>query len=235
MNEPPILFRSHTALLLSTALPFLQPAFRHPVELAMKFLEFSETLKLYQEFHLRAGISPEDSLPKPEPGIFGFLSTFILDVEGLLQSLSQVCTGDEKEIIGLFLSLIRAKRFYETYGDLLNGLMQGDGLEGMLGGVGGDLLSSLSLLNPDLFSSQSTGNSTVQDAGQTIPEEDAKHRTNDTSNKPEAETSEIDNSSFSSSYIDSLTSLLNDEQKETLDLLKTLFTSDTEQPDPYQT
>lgn len=235
MSEPPILFRSHTALLLSTALPFLQPSFRHPVELAMKFLEFSETLKLYQEFHLKTGISPEDSLPKPEPGIFGFLNTFILDVEGLLQGLSQVCTGDEKEIIGLFLNLIRAKRFYETYGDLLNGLMQGGGLDGMFGGGGSDLLSSLSLLNPDLFSAQPAENNANRNADQTMPEENAEHTANNTSDKTEAETSENSNSSFSSSYIDSLTSLLNDEQKETLDLLKTLFTSDTEQPDPDQT
>ena len=56
----------------------------------------------------------------------------------------------------LFLNLIRAKRFYETYGDLLNGLMQGGGLESMFGGGGGDLLSSLSLLNPDLFSAPFT-------------------------------------------------------------------------------
>lgn len=235
MSEPPILFRSHTALLLSTALPFLQPALRHPVELAMKFLEFSETLKLYQEFHLKAGISPEDSLPKPEPGIFGFLNTFILDVEGLLQSLSNVCTGDEKEIIGLFLNLIRAKRFYETYGDLLNGLMQGGGLEGMFGGGGGDLLSSLSLLNPDLFSAQSAGNNTDQNTAQPMSEEAAGYAAENTSDKPEAGTAESNDSSFSSSYIDSLTSLLNDEQKETLELLKTLFTSDTEQPDPSQT
>lgn len=226
MSEPPVLFRSHTALLLSTALPFLQPAFRHPVELAMKFLEFSETLKLYQEFHLKNGISPAESLPKPEPGIFGFLNTFILDMEGLLQSLSQVCTGDEKEIISLFLNLIRAKRFYETYGDLLNGLMQGGGLDGMFGGGGGsDLLSSLSLLNPDLFSSQSG------DTEQPAPQGETEYNSNST----ETEHAENNNSSPSSSYIDSLTSLLNDEQKETLELLKTLFTSDTEQPDSNQT
>ena len=226
MSEPPVLFRSHTALLLSTALPFLQPAFRHPVELAMKFLEFSETLKLYQEFHLKTGISPTESLPKPEPGILGFLNTFILDIEGLLQSLSQVCTGDEKEIIGMFLNLIRAKRFYETYGDLLNGLMQGGGLDGMFGGGGGsDLLSSLSLLNPDLFSAQPVDNENTK------PDESAPSAepTNEASNQPASD------SSFSSSYIDSLTSLLNDEQKETLELLKTLFTSDTEQSDPSQT
>lgn len=226
MSEPPVLFRSHTALLLSTALPFLQPAFRHPVELAMKFLEFSETLKLYQEFHLKTGISPTESLPKPEPGILGLLNTFILDIEGLLQSLSQVCTGDEKEIIGMFLNLIRAKRFYETYGDLLNGLMQGGGLDGMFGGGGGsDLLSSLSLLNPDLFSAQAAGNDNIK------PDEPASSAkpTNEASNQP------ANDSSFSSSYIDSLTSLLNDEQKETLELLKTLFTSDTEQSDSSQT
>ena len=50
-NTAPLCFRSHTAHLLAVALPFLQPAYRQPLELAIKFLEFSETIKLYQESH----------------------------------------------------------------------------------------------------------------------------------------------------------------------------------------
>ena len=118
-------FRSHTALLLATALPFLQPSYRHPVELVTKFLEFSETIKLYQEFHSGSGnpfsgLSKELSSSPNEGGLFGLINTFIQDLEGLLCSLSSVCTGNEKEIITMFLNIIRAKNFYETYGDLLN-------------------------------------------------------------------------------------------------------------------
>lgn len=118
-------FRSHTALLLATALPFLQPPYRHPVELVTKFLEFSETIKLYQEFHSGtgnpfSGLFKELSSSPKEGGLFGLINTFIQDLEGLLCSLSSVCTGNEKEIITMFLNIIRAKNFYETYGDLLN-------------------------------------------------------------------------------------------------------------------
>lgn len=117
-------FRSHTALLLATALPFLQPTYRHPVELITKFLEFSETIKLYQEFHTKDA-NPFSSLfhdisAGKEGGLFGLINTFIVDIEGLLNCLSGVCTGNEKEIITMFLNIIRAKNFYETYGDLLN-------------------------------------------------------------------------------------------------------------------
>ena len=118
-------FRNHTALLLATALPFLQPAYRHPVELLTKFLEFSETIKLYREFHIKndnplSGLFKDISSAKKEGGVFGLINTFILDIEGLLCSLSSVCTGDEKEIIQMFLNIIRAKNFYDTYGDLMN-------------------------------------------------------------------------------------------------------------------
>lgn len=118
-------FRSHTALLLATALPFLQAPYRHPVELITKFLEFSETIKLYQEFHSGtgnpfSGLFKELSSSSKEGGVFGLINTFIQDLEGLLCSLSSVCTGNEKEIINMFLNIIRAKNFYETYGDLLN-------------------------------------------------------------------------------------------------------------------
>lgn len=130
-HNSPIPFRSHTALLLSAALPFLQPAYRHSVELALKFLEFTETLKLFQEFHL-SGKNPFHSSestgsPSQEGGLFGLINTFITDPEGLLQSLSSVCTGDEREIIGMFLNMLRVKNFYESYGDLLQmpGLFSG--------------------------------------------------------------------------------------------------------------
>lgn len=118
-------FRNHTAHLLATALPFLQPEYRHPVELITKFLEFSETIKLYQEFHTKSGnpfsgLFQELSQHGKEGGLFGLINTFIMDLEGLLQCLSQVCTGDEREIIHMFLNIIRAKNFYETYGDLLH-------------------------------------------------------------------------------------------------------------------
>ena len=124
-NSTTLPFRSHTALLLATALPFLQPAYRHPVELITKFLEFSETIKLYQEFHSGngnpfSGLFKELSASQKEGGVFGLINTFILDLEGLLCCLSSVCTGSEKEIISMFLNIIRAKNFYETYGDLLN-------------------------------------------------------------------------------------------------------------------
>lgn len=127
-NTSPLPFRNHTALLLATALPYLQPAYRHPVELILKFLEFSETVRLYQEFHTNgnnpfAGLFQESFRTGKESGLFGLINTFILDIEGLLGSLSKVCTGDEKEIINMFLNLIRAKNFYENYGDLMKMFM----------------------------------------------------------------------------------------------------------------
>lgn len=123
----PIPFRNHTALLLSVALPYLHPAYRHPVELALKFLEFSETMRLFREFHLQgnsAPFSPGHSPQNNDTGFFGLINTYITDLEGLLTSLSSVCTGDEKEVLGMFLNLIRAKNFYHTYGDLFSA-MQG--------------------------------------------------------------------------------------------------------------
>lgn len=134
-NEPyscVLPFRSHTALLLATALPFLQPMLRHPVELITKILEFSETLKLYQEFHSRDSsllscLFREGTSGKEEPGLLGIVNRFTSDPEGLLHGLSRICTGKEKEIINLLLSLLRAKSFYETYGDILNGFMSTTG------------------------------------------------------------------------------------------------------------
>lgn len=176
----PLPFRSHTALLLATALPFLQPAYRHPIELITKFLEFSETIKLYQEFHVKDG-NPFSSffheatrIGKSE-GIFGIINTFITDVEGLLCSLSKVSTGDEREIIGMFLNIIRAKNFYDTYGDLMN-------------------LGSLFSQDPS------------------VPPT-------------------TDSSDFSAGQADfpisgDLTSMLNEEQQNTLNLLKSLFSAD---------
>lgn len=175
-NSFSIPFRSHTALLLSAALPYLQPSYRHPVELALKFLEFSETMKLYREFHPTEGSffrsqnhpSPEDG---KDSGFFGLLNTVVTDLEGLLNSLATVCTGGEREIIGMFLNMIRVKNFYETYGDLMN--MQ-------------------------LFSS---------------PE-------------PSPEPSPDFCSEASSPFPSDLSSMLSDDQKETLNLLKNLFSAD---------
>lgn len=122
-------FRSHTALLLATALPFLQPAWRHPAELAAKFLELSETLQLYRQFHgteqnpFSALLHPAPSSAQEQGGFAGLLNSFVLDMEGLLSGLTQVCNARERETFLMLLNLIRAKKFYETYGDVLNALM----------------------------------------------------------------------------------------------------------------
>lgn len=128
MDSTSIPFRSHTALLLAAALPYLQTAYRHPAELALKFLELSETMKFYREFHLQ-NTDPQSPLHKNtnsqsgEAGIFELISRFILDPEGLLNNLSTVCSGKEKEIVSMLLNLIRAKNFYENYGDMLSMFM----------------------------------------------------------------------------------------------------------------
>ena len=130
-NISPLFFRNHTALLLATALPFLQPAYQHPVELITKFLELSETLKLFQK------ISPQNDNPfsnffrdinhfDKDKGLLGLINTFILDIEGMLESLSCVCTGKEKDIINILLNLMQAKNFYENYGDILNTFLSSD-------------------------------------------------------------------------------------------------------------
>ena len=173
-------FRNHTALLLATALPFLQPAYRHPIELVTKFLEFSETIKLYQEFHTKDGnpfstFFHDVSRIGKEEGIFGVINTFITDVEGLLCNLAKVSTGDEKEIIGMFLNFIRAKNFYETYGDLMNL---------------GSMFSQEASPSP---SSESFDSSPQQDE---------------------------------SPFPGDLSSMLNEEQQNTLNLLKSLFSAD---------
>ena len=179
----PIPFRSHTALLLSAALPYLQPGFRHPVELALKFLEFSETMKLYREFHTLGG-SPfsffhsKNTPDHKDSGLFGLLNNVVLDLEGLLNSLSCVCTGGEREIIGMFLNMIRVKNFYETYGDLMN------------------LSSLMSGVEPQ--------------CQQTAPKTEAEPHT--------------DPGGFP--FSPDLTSMLSADQKETLDLLKSLFSSE---------
>lgn len=132
MDSTSVSFRSHTALLLAAALPYLQPAYRHPVELAMKFLEFSETMKLYREFHMtdpgfRRPLHKKDPAPSGSFGIMELISRFVADPEGLLTTLSGVCTGREQEIVGMLQGLLRAKSFYETYGDILNGFMSTTG------------------------------------------------------------------------------------------------------------
>lgn len=120
-------FHSHTALLLAAALPFLQPSYQYPAELTMKFLELSETVKLYREFSFPRDIPPSPQR-KDEPGIFSFISRFIQDPEGLLRSLSLVCADKEKEFVTLLLNLIQAKNFYDNYGDILSTLMSADGI-----------------------------------------------------------------------------------------------------------
>lgn len=119
----PIPLRNHTSLLLATALPFLQPPFRHPAELIIKFLELSDTMKAYRDGHGETN-NPFSELfrelmhPQKEGGVLGIINTLVTDAEGLLSSLSKVCTGSEQEIVNLFLNIIRAKNFYDTYGDL---------------------------------------------------------------------------------------------------------------------
>ena len=119
----PLPFRNHTSLLLATALPFLQPAYRHPVELIIKILEVSDTMKAYRSCYAEnnnpfSALFRELIQPKTESGLPGLINTLFTDIEGLLCSLSKVCTGKEQEMVTLFLNLIRAKNIYETYGDL---------------------------------------------------------------------------------------------------------------------
>lgn len=122
-TNTPLPFRNHTSLLLATALPFLQPPYQHPVELIIKFLELSDTMKAYQNYHADNN-NPLSALfrelihPKSEAGLSGLINILFTDIEGLLCSLSRVCTGKEQDMVNLFLNLIRAKNIYETYGDL---------------------------------------------------------------------------------------------------------------------
>lgn len=202
INSSPIPFRNHTALLLSAALPYLQPTYRHPVELAMKFLEFTETLKLYQEFHMTKGslfYSPPQDTPKEtkEAGLFGLINTFILDIEGLLNSLSSVCTGDEKEIIGMFLNIIHVKNFYETYSDLLKMPM---------------------MFSPD------ANRSPMRDAPSETNKEETDTNFSEENSPQEQNLNPLPNIPF---FPSDLTSMLNEEQKETLDLLKSLFSEES--------
>ncbi|MBO5353504.1 MAG: hypothetical protein J6A77_09420 [Lachnospiraceae bacterium] len=216
----PFPFRSHTAHLLAAALPFLQPSCRHPIELLTKFLEFSETLKLFQEFHLQNG-SPFSALfhdaaqAGQENGLFGMINFFITDLEGLLGCLSRICTGDEREIISMFLNVIRAKNFYDTYGDLLN--------------MGG-LFSQNTDSSDSSFGSGLSGLFSQFFQGETVPGSDGGP-TSFSGNPVTPETqpsSEAATSSNTTAFPPGggLTSMLNEDQKETLELLKSLFASD---------
>lgn len=128
MDSTPVQFRSHTALLLAAALPYLQPAYRQPVELAMKFMEFSETIQYCSQNHLPKtealhalhNAMPADSLFS---GITELIYRFVRDPEGLLTTLSPICTEKEKNIVGLLLNLFQAKNFYENYGDMFQSFM----------------------------------------------------------------------------------------------------------------
>lgn len=226
-DVPSLLFRSHTAHLLATALPFIRPSYRHPIELMYKFLEFSETLKLFQEFHIQSGslFSSEAQETTPinrEDGFFGLISTFITDLEGLLGCLSKVCTGDEREIIGMFLNIVRAKNFYESYGDLLKmgSFFQAD---------------SDSQGSPDFFQNSNMGTVFSQLFQGMASAPPSKKETDsfaqDSSGTPSSDsapTLEHASSPVTGGFPFSgdLTSMLNDDQKETLDLLKSLFSSE---------
>lgn len=190
MDNGTIPFRSHTALLLSAALPYLQPSFRHPVELALKFLEFSETLKLYREFHGTGPLfPPTNSDTVKNKGVFGLIDTFVLDLEALLQNLSKVCSGDEKEVIGMFLNLIRAKNFYETYGDLMKSMMPTEG------------------------------------SGSPFPFPFGGFSQEAPPRKEESETSS-NTSDSTTPFPGDLSSMLTNDQKDTLELLKSLFANE---------
>ena len=201
IDSSPIPFRNHTALLLSAALPYLQPTYRHPVELAMKFLEFTETLKLYQEFHMKKGhlfSCPQDTPPfNKEAGLFGLINTFILDIEGLLNKLSSVCTGDEKEMIDMFLNIVRVKNFYETYSDLLKMPM---------------------MFSPD------ANRSPMKNAPSETNKEETDTNFSEEDCTQEQNLNPLPNIPF---FPSDLTSMLNEEQKETLDLLKSLFSEES--------
>jgi len=138
MDSTSIQFRSHTALLLAAALPYLQPAYQHPVELALKFLELSETMKAFPKIafadYIPQGSLHKNSLLSPEEsGIFALISRFIQDPEGLLHNLSNVCTGKEQEIVRMLLNLIQAKNLYENYGDILSSFLSADAFPGFSG------------------------------------------------------------------------------------------------------
>ena len=128
MDSTPVQFRNHTALLLAAALPYLQPAYRQPVELAMKFLEFSETIQFCRQnklpkaeaLHALHNSMPADSVFS---GIMELVYRFVRDPEGLLNSLAPICTDKEKNIVGLLLNLFQAKSFYENYGDMFSSFM----------------------------------------------------------------------------------------------------------------
>lgn len=192
----PIPFRNHTALLLSAALPYLHPSYRHPIELALKFLEFTETLRLFREFPTPDKSNmffPKDSHASTgNSGFFGLINTYVTDLEGLLISLSSVCTGDEKEVIGMFLNLIRAKNFYDTYGELLTSqLTDPNSLAGLFSGLG------------------NLGNNFSGDGD---PLSEKKIPDTNPANAPAS--------------VPNLSGMLNDEQKETLELLKSLFSNE---------
>lgn len=128
MDSTPVQFRSHTALLLAAALPYLQPAYRQPVELAMKFMEFSETIQFCRQNHLPEtealhALHSTMATDSVFSGIMELIYRFVQDPEGLLTNLSPICNEKEKNIVGLLLNLLQAKNFYENYGDLFGSFM----------------------------------------------------------------------------------------------------------------
>ncbi len=217
MESSSIPFRSHTALLLAAALPYLQPSYRHSAELVLKFLELSETLKFYREFPwMDEAISGSTShnLEK-ESGILGLIQRLIQDPEGLLTRLTGVCTGKELEIVSMLLNLLRAKSFYDTYGDTLQ--------------------TFLSSAMPDDFSNsqpfkEAPPSENSQTAGAT---HDFKHASNDgnaqvyekTQDSPAAKNLSMSDAAAVLNG-SNVAAMLNNEQKETLEFLKNLLESE---------
>lgn len=181
-NEYP--FRSQTALLLSSALPFIKPRYRHLLELAMKLIDLFESFRLYKAVYDDGFNFNEDSADSES---ISFISRYVTDVEGLLNALKKNSSGNMQEVFDMISTLANAKKLYETYGDVFS-----------------------------VFGQQS--DKTDNDCNTS---EDRCENTNSTYNS--------DNSSCaggsSGSLVSSLEGMLNKEQKETLDLLKTLLDS----------
>lgn len=199
MESSSIPFRSHAALLLAAALPHLTPALTHQAELALKTLELLETLKFYRDFPWsdEAFSGRSSHTPEKESGISGLIKRFIQDPEGLLQKLSGICTGKELELVRMLLNILRAKSFYDTYGDALQ--------------------MFLSSAMPEDFMQTSTQEKTPNPENPQNPEEHP--HTSGNASMPDAAVSALSSGNFSA--------MLSNEQKETLDFLKSLLENET--------
>lgn len=198
MESTSIPFRSHAALLLAAALPHLTPALTHQAELALKTLELLETLKFYRDVPWSdEAISGSSHNLEKESGIFGLFKRFIQDPEGLLQKLSGICTGKELDLVRMLLNILRAKSFYDTYGDALQ--------------------MFLSSAMPEDFMQTSTQEKTPDPENPQNPEEHPHTSAN--AFMPDAAVSALSGGNFAS--------MLSSEQKETLDFLKSLLENET--------